>query len=103
MINAALMIAALAAVETGGSVHTGRAGEVGPCQMTPAVVRAFHTPARYIEYIERELEAHRIEVTPRTVALCWNGGVSAVCGRCIHPATWNYSIRVQNIYDSLNK
>lgn len=97
------LLAAIAEVETGRNPQAiGPAGERGMHQLTPAVRRQFRNARNYLAHIKVRLAAHGIPVTPRTIALAWNGGAGATIRDTVPQRTRDYAERVTNLYTDRN-
>lgn len=64
--------------------------------------RADAVAVEHYEWIKRGLERRGVHVTPYTVALAWNGGITAACGNATR-ATRDYAERVANIAQHLRQ
>ena len=100
-IDAARELAAIAQVETGGNAAAvGRAGETLAVQMTPAMYRHYHgDAAAALRDIEASLPRIGMPVSPYTVALAWNCGLTKLSRRQISDSAADYARRVKAIYD----
>jgi hypothetical protein len=106
----------LAALETGGRVHDGAAGEKGPYQIKLSVWRQWSDkPFSFAEidsaetqrvvvcqlrFIMEKLEERNIRPTPELIATCWNAGLTAVLDR---RTTWqqrDFGVRFGRLYRS---
>lgn len=98
-LDDARILAAIAEVETGNNPRAiGPAGERGAHQLTPSVRRQFRTAQNYLAHIKGRLAANSVPVTPRTVALAWNGGAGATIRNTVQARTRDYANRVSNLY-----
>lgn len=106
---AALLLRAIALVETGGDPRAvGRAGERGSFQMTPAVVASSggygeREAARHLRFIERQFEHAGIAPLPFNLALAWNAGLGAVQRGSAPLASYEYARRVENTFQALKQ
>lgn len=104
----ALLLHAIALVETGGRAHlVGRHGERGAFQMTPAVVAEVggygeREAARHVRRIVVALEHANAPTDPFHVALAWNAGIGAVQRGRAPVESYRYAARVRNTYESLS-
>lgn len=105
----AVLLQAVALVESGGDVRAvGRAGERGEFQIAPAVA------AEVGGYGRREAEAHmrrlerllvhaQIDPQPFNLALAWNAGIGAVRGGRAPESSYQYAVRVRNLFEALQR
>lgn len=58
---------------------------------------------RHYEWLKENLLRAGIKVSPYTIALAWNGGLTSVMRGTMRPATRDYAERVNNIADQLHQ
>jgi hypothetical protein len=94
----ALLLRAIAEVETGGRNVIGRHGETGATQMGPAARQDNGTPQKHLEWIKRALVLNGFAVTPFSIALAWNAGIERMAERRVLPRHYAYAESVVNLY-----
>lgn len=100
-LNEGVFLDAIKTVEN--TPDWGRAGERGPYQLIPSVCRVVggHDRAaalRWLRIVEAGLKARHVDVNVTNAALCWNAGIRAATSGRAPMASYDYSIRVRNIY-----
>lgn len=93
-------------------MRPGPRGELGAYQFRESTWRAYTTEpfaraldrarsdyvaTQHYEWLKRRLEMAGVPVTPYTIALAWNGGVSAAINRRSPAAARNYAERAANL------
>ena len=105
----AIFLRAVALVETGGNAAAvGRHGERGEFAMIPAVVATCggygqHEAEKHARWLERQLLAEGISAQPFNLALAWNAGFTAVRQGRAPVASYDYAVRVRNLYTALER
>ena len=105
----AIFLRAVALVETGGNAAAvGRHGERGEFAMIPAVVATCggygqHEAEKHARWLERQLLAEGISAQPFNLALAWNAGFTAVRQGRASMASYDYAVRVRNLYQALER
>jgi len=105
----ALFLKAVSMVETGGDPRAvGRHGERGEFAMTPAVVASCggfgeHEAEKYARWLERQLVVAGVSPQPFNLALAWNAGAGAVLASRAPAASYDYALRVRNLFEQLNQ
>lgn len=105
-----LLLTCIAAVESGNNPDAvGRHGERGAFQMSPAVVAecggySERHAMRWLLQLERDLIRANVDVMPFNLALAWNAGIGAAISGKAPMASYDYALRVANLYtySSLN-
>lgn len=112
-----LMLDVIAQTEAWDGHSVGRAGEIGPWQITPAVwSRYMHgtmrgAPLEQLRYVAfrhvsdliKQLKARGHAVTPFNVGLAYNGGIGLVGQKTVPRAKFEYATRCENLFDSQKK
>ncbi len=96
----------------------GRFGELGAYQFREGTWRMYTSvpfyrandrkasddvAVRHYEWLKNGLVRAGIEITPYTIALAWNGGLTAVVRGSITEGTRDYATRVNNIAERLRR
>lgn len=103
----AILLKAISMVESGGNTHMiGSHGELGEYQMTPAVVakQGGHTAVEAAKDMRERADAlvrAGIAPLPFNLALARNAGVGAVIRGRAPVRSYQYAVRVRNLYEVL--
>lgn len=122
VLDVGRFLGAIRAVESGApstgsgrATPDGRAGERGPWQIT-AAVWSTHMPGvsftlardpatarvcgvRHLAWLRRELRLAGAADDVFNCALAWNAGLAAATHGRARPVSYDYAVRVENIYD----
>jgi hypothetical protein len=105
----AILLTAISMVETGGDKNAvGSRGERGEFAMIPSVVAQHGGYTRkdaesHAVLVQKRLVANKIDPNPFNIALAWNAGIGAVIRGNAPVKSYQYAVRVNNLYESITR